>query len=194
MLFKAGVLDGIGSGAVTLAFRRWAKPSVREGSTIRTAAGVIEITAVTQVKSSDIGNSDARNAGYASPEALLASLRQGPGQIYRIALRLIGADPRAALRAAIPSAQELDGIKARLARMDASRDQPWTLSMLRLIAEQPGSRARDLADIAGREMLAFKTDVRKLKELGLTESLETGYRLSPRGRAVIRHLTQKKAK
>jgi len=27
--------------------------------------------------------------------------------------------------------------------------------------------------------------VRKLKELGLTESLERGYRLSPRGRAVL---------
>jgi len=28
--------------------------------------------------------------------------------------------------------------------------------------------------------------VRKLKELGLTESLEVGYRLSPRGVAVLR--------
>jgi ribosomal protein S19E (S16A) len=27
--------------------------------------------------------------------------------------------------------------------------------------------------------------VRKLKELGLTESLEVGYRLSPRGRALL---------
>lgn len=30
--------------------------------------------------------------------------------------------------------------------------------------------------------------VRQLTELGLTESLEVGYRLSPRGRAVIEHL------
>jgi hypothetical protein len=30
---------------------------------------------------------------------------------------------------------------------------------------------------------AFKTDVRKLKGLGLTESLEVGYRLPPRGQA-----------
>ena len=31
----------------------------------------------------------------------------------------------------------------------------------------------------------FKRDVRKLKELGLTESLEIGYRLSPRGVAFM---------
>jgi ribosomal protein S19E (S16A) len=35
------------------------------------------------------------------------------------------------------------------------------------------------------EVLTFKRRVRQLKELGLTESLEVGYRLSPRGRAVL---------
>jgi hypothetical protein len=40
----------------------------------------------------------------------------------------------------------------------------------------------------GREKHPFKLDVRKLKELGLTESLEVGYRLSPRGRAVMEGL------
>jgi hypothetical protein len=47
-------------------------------------------------------------------------------------------------------------------------------------------RAPDLAARMGRETLPFKRDVRKLKELGLTESLEVGYRLSPRGRAYRR--------
>ncbi len=58
--------------------------------------------------------------------------------------------------------------------------------MLELIAENPGVRAPDLAARMGRETLPFKRDVRKLKELGLTESLEVGYRLSPRGRAYRR--------
>jgi hypothetical protein len=53
-----------------------------------------------------------------------------------------------------------------------------------LIASSPGVRAEDLARSVGREKMPFKLDVRKLKELGLTESLETGYRLSPRGQAV----------
>jgi Mn-dependent DtxR family transcriptional regulator len=47
-------------------------------------------------------------------------------------------------------------------------------------------RAADLAKHLGRDRKSFKTDVRKLKELGLTESLEVGYRLSPRGRAWLR--------
>ena len=57
--------------------------------------------------------------------------------------------------------------------------------MLRLIADRPGVRAGDLAAESGRERLEFKADVRKLKALGLTESLEVGYRLSPRGRAYL---------
>jgi len=36
--------------------------------------------------------------------------------------------------------------------------------------------------------IPIKLDVRKLKEMGLTESLITGYRLSPRGEAVLKHL------
>ena len=47
-------------------------------------------------------------------------------------------------------------------------------------------RAGDLADELGRERLPFKTDVRKLKNLGLTISLDVGYRLSPRGEAYLR--------
>jgi hypothetical protein len=50
----------------------------------------------------------------------------------------------------------------------------------------PAVRAQLLADRLGRDvLLSFKTDVRKLKALGLTESLGTGYRLSPRGRAYL---------
>jgi hypothetical protein len=67
----------------------------------------------------------------------------------------------------------------------AARDGPWTLATLRLIGGRPGVRAADLAAAMGRERQPFKADVRKLKELGLTESLEVGYRLSPRGRALL---------
>jgi hypothetical protein len=57
---------------------------------------------------------------------------------------------------------------------------------LELIQDRPKVRARDLADLVGREVLPFKLDLRKLKELGLIESLEIGYRISPRGQAVLR--------
>ena len=52
-----------------------------------------------------------------------------------------------------------------------------------LAPRSPASRAR--AEAAGVETVAFKRDVRKLKELGLTISLAVGYELSPRGRAVL---------
>ena len=61
--------------------------------------------------------------------------------------------------------------------------------MLELISERPEVRAADLAEALGRERIPFKRDVRKLKELGLTESLERGYRLSPRGRALLGRLS-----
>ena len=55
-----------------------------------------------------------------------------------------------------------------------------------MIERSPGVAAAELAAELGRERLPFKRDVRKLKELGLTESLTVGYRLSPRGEVVLR--------
>ena len=63
--------------------------------------------------------------------------------------------------------------------------------MLRAIGSQPGTRAVELAAGLGRTRDPFKLDVRKLKELGLTESLRPGYRLSPRGHAVLRALEER---
>ena len=77
-------------------------------------------------------------------------------------------------------------LAARLGRLDARR--PWTAATLALIAAHPGRRAPELAALLGRETLAFKQDVRKLGALGLTESLEVGYRLSPRGEALLSKL------
>jgi hypothetical protein len=77
-------------------------------------------------------------------------------------------------------------IEARLERLDrASPVGPWTRATLDIIARRPAVRAGDLAAELGRERLPFKADVRKLKRLGLTESLDVGYRLSPRGRSYL---------
>ena len=67
----------------------------------------------------------------------------------------------------------------------AATTDPGRRATLAMIATRPGVRAADLAASVGRERLAFKADVRKLKALGLTLSLEVGYRLSPRGRAYL---------
>ena len=109
--------------------------------------------------------------------------RKAPAPIWRVGLRYAGEDPRVSLRnTAELSAEERAALVARLDRFDrASRSGPWTRPGARAHRGQPGPRAPDLAAELGRDTGQFKRDVRKLKELGLTESLEIGYRLSPRG-------------
>ena len=187
MLFKAPVLAAIAEGKVDLAFRRWRKPTVKAGGTLTTPVGVLAIDEIAVVTPEAISDADARRAGYAGAAQALAAL-EGEAPIHRIAFRLIGEDPRRALRTDVSEAA-LDEIEARLARLDARG--PWTAAVLKLIAAHPGVRAPDLAARLGRETLAFKTDVRKLKALGLTESLEVGYRLSPRGQALLQVLDER---
>ncbi len=189
MLFRPDTLGAIADGRVDLAFRRWERPRVKAGGRQRTSIGVIAFEAVEPVPAEALGDGDARRAGFASREELLAFLgRRSSGEIYRIVLRLAGPDPRVALREARPSPAEADAILRRLARLDAAGHGPWTRDVLELIAARPGVRAGDLAARFGRARLPFKADVRKLKELGLTESLPVGYRLSPRGRAILDRL------
>jgi hypothetical protein len=195
VLFPLRVLDAIRDGRVDLAFRRWERARVRSGSRQRTAIGVLEVGSVEVVERSSLGDDDARRAGFESREELLAMLdERGRGEIHRIELRYAGADPRVELRAkADLSESELDEIARKLDRMDeASHHGPWTRAVLELIAKRPEVRAEELAAEMGREKLPFKRDVRKLKELGLTESLNPGYRLSPRGEAVLKRLGSRK--
>ena len=112
----------------------------------------------------------------------------GEGTLLRIELRLTGDDPRIALRERLPEKAELEAIVARLARIDSACPTPWTKQYLRLIADQPGIVSRVLAPQVDAGVPPFKRRVRQLKELGLTESLEVGYCLSPRGRAVLASL------
>lgn len=80
---------------------------------------------------------------------------------------------------------------AELGRLDkASGHGAWTITALRLIDKYPARRTPDLAASQRRDIQSFDQEVRKLKELGLAESLEIGYRLSPRGRAVLEKMTE----
>jgi len=187
MLFRPATLQGIADGSVTLAFRRWDRPRVRPGGRQRTPVGVVAFDMIDAVPRDGLTERDARDAGLTGLTELLALVDRRPsGEIYRVTLRLAGPDPRVALREAVPPANEVEHVIGRLERLDrASRHGPWTLAVLRSIADQPGVRAADLAASHGRERAPFKLDVRKLKELGLTESLRPGYRISPRGRAVL---------
>jgi hypothetical protein len=177
VLFRARDLEGIAAGRIDLAFRRWERARVKPGTRIRTAVGVIAIDAVDVVD--DVTEEDVRRAGLASRAEALGDGR--PGRLHRIELHLAGPDPRIALRDGEPTADDF----ARIDRL------PWALDYLRAIAERPGVRAADLAESFGIEKRLFKPRVRRLKELGLTESLERGYRLSPRGRALVDQLPRR---
>lgn len=191
MLFAGSDRDGVAEGRITTAYRRWAEARVVEGRIYRTNAGRIEIESVRQVNPDLIADHDAD---------VIAADRQNAKDVRRrlrgnedwptflVKFHLVeGPDPREELAASADlSPDELEDLKARLAKLDElSRHGAWTTDTLRLIQSKPAVRAGDLAASLNRETPGFKLDVRKLKNLGLTYSLETGYELSPRGAAYL---------
>ena len=191
MLFRSHELPGIRDGEITVALRRWKRPTVRSGGTLITPIGVLAIDDIEQVADTDVSDDDARRAGFASAEDALANpLLRRDGDLYVVRFHTAGPDPRVALRDhRLMDTDELADVVTRLERLDrASRRGPWVASTLSVIRDRPGVRAADLAAAAGLETQRFKTDVRKLKALGLTESLDVGYRISPRGETVLSNL------
>jgi hypothetical protein len=191
MLFRQHFLEGIRNGSITVAFRRWRRPSVKSGGSLLTSVGQLQITSVSEVALAGISEKDARRAGYGSLDELKAELRQRTeGTIYRIELGPLRSDPRIALRReAGLSADAHRELRERLQKLDAHPiDGRWTKRTLEVIRMHPGLRAGDLCGLVGQTIERFKPNVRKLKNLGLTESLETGYRLSPRGIAYLKGL------
>ncbi|MFC3321208.1 ASCH domain-containing protein [Mesorhizobium cantuariense] len=191
MLFKQSLLDKIARNEVTLAFRRWKRPTVKVGGRVRTASGVVLIGRITVVVASELTEKDAIAAGFPTLGALQEMLGPDDGTpVYRVELNGIEADERVALRGdAVLSDEDWHALTQRFARWDKAAPGYFP-SILQAIGAHPEVPAAVLADKAGVEKLKFKQDVRKLKELGLTESLEVGYRLSPRGEAVLEKLRE----
>jgi hypothetical protein len=190
VLFEKRFWAGITDGSITSTFRRWKRQQALAGRRYRTPGGLIEVQSIAVVLASDITSADALASGYPSARDLVADLR-GTSElpIYRIRFRHVdGPDPRDELaHDDALSDDDLRAIRVRLERMDRlGASGPWTMPVLRVIAERPGVRAADLAKSLDRELAPFKLDVRKLKNLGLTISLDVGYRLSPRGEAYLR--------
>ena len=184
MLFSADAWPGIADGSITVTFRMWKRAQATTGKRYRIGGMLIEATDVHQVGRAEISEADARRAGAASLESLL--LRLGDADpVWRVDFVFVGYDDRIARRNDI-SSDELDSVVARLARLD--RNGAWTRQTLQLIERYPGIVSTTLARHANQDRPTFKLNVRKLKELGLTESLDVGYRLSPRGEAVLRQL------
>jgi hypothetical protein len=194
MLFAGADRDGVAEGRITTAYRRWAEARVVAGRIYRTNAGRVEIDSVSQVNPDLIADNDAdviaADRGNAKDvRRRLHGNEEWPTFLIKFHL-VEGPDPREELAASDDlSAAELEDLRGRLARLDElSRHGVWTTDTLRLIQAKPATRAGDLAAEFGRDMAGFKLDVRKLKNLGLTYSLEVGYKLSPRGAAYLSSL------
>lgn len=186
MLLDNPTLEGIVSGRIRVVFRTWRRPTVKAGGTLRTRGGVLAIESVEQISTRQISADDVQLAGFSDRKELLRLLEGREGDLYRIRVRLAGEDPRIALRQKLLDADERAVVEKRLERMDAASEQgPWTWQYLELIQARPAQRAPELAELMGLTTKPFKTRVRRLKELGLTESLPVGYRLSPRGESLL---------
>lgn len=192
LLFQKRFHEGLVSGTVTLTFRRWERARVRVGGRYRChPIGVLEVREVGEVRVSAITEAEAVRAGFASRAELLAYMKSASEAplrpstlVWRIGLQHGGDGDRVELALADRlSAEDVQEIATKLARLDANR--AFTSETLSIIDERPRVAASQLALALGRETLPFKEDVRKLKKLGLTQSFEVGYEISPRGRAYL---------
>jgi hypothetical protein len=204
VLFTADAWPGLASGAITVTFRTWTRPQVKVGGRYQVGGSTLLVDEVRQMRVADIGDDDARRAGEDDRDALIARLtrpprgrytRTGSGGrrevtddtlVWRVEFRTVTPDAPPLAEQDDLTPDDVAEITRRLDRLDAASSYgPWTRETLRLIADRPAVVSTALAETLGRERQVFKTDVRKLKRLGLTESLDVGYRLSPRGKAYL---------
>ena len=92
MLLKLELLEQIKAGKVDLVFRRWSRPSVKSGGTLKTKVGLLQIGAITDMDPGAVSDVDARRAGFAD----VADFRKWldtmkPGHLFqRIEVRYLG--------------------------------------------------------------------------------------------------------
>jgi len=95
MLLKLDVLEAIRAGTITLQFRRWTRPSVKPGGTLKTRIGLLGIGTITAMSPDDVTLADARKAGFtdlADFRKWLGTMKEGP-LFHRIEVRYLGDTP-----------------------------------------------------------------------------------------------------
>jgi hypothetical protein len=192
VLFTKDAWPGLADGSITLTVRTWTRAQAKTGGRYRIAGMLLEATDVSHIAAGELTEADAVAAGAGTLHELLHRLGNPPAEqpVWKVGLRFLGRDDRHDRREqADLTDDEIAALTARLDRLDArSPTGPWTRTTLRLIDKYPGVVSTALARHARQDRPAFKINVRKLKELGLTESLDIGYRLSPRGEALLRSI------
>ena len=191
MLFQRRFHERIRSGDITCTVRIWQRPHVKIGGRYVLGGGAIIVDKIQETCLDDITAALAHRCGFSSLVDLLKTAKHGSGErVYVIDFHYDGKVARAEPKTGAASAEELAQLVQWLEAMDRrSRVGAWTLKTLRAIESRPGVLAATLARSLGRQRDEFKRDVRKLKHLGLTFSLEIGYRLTPKGEALLARLS-----
>ncbi len=95
MLLKLEVLEAIKRGDITLQFRRWTRPSVKAGGTLKTKIGLLRIGRIDDMSPDDVTAADARKAGFKDIDDFrkwLDTMKQGP-LFQRIEVSYLGDAP-----------------------------------------------------------------------------------------------------
>lgn len=186
VLFKVADAEGIVRGEITCAIRKWKRSQAKVGNTYATPRGHVVVTSVDVLPLVEVREADLEAAGFASIDDLARFGVEPSDDVHLV--RFEATDPPDVPDRGAEddlSVDDVADLDRRLARMDDSRPEPWTRRVLDHLATAPGTRSADLAAELGIEQQRLKPDVRRLKRLGLTRSLEKGYELSPRGRAYL---------
>jgi len=64
MLLKRDLLEDIKAGRVDLIFRRWNRPTVKAGGTLKTKVGLLSIKSITDMSPDDVTDAEAQRAGF----------------------------------------------------------------------------------------------------------------------------------
>jgi hypothetical protein len=64
MLLKRDLLEDIKAGKVDLIFRRWNRPTVKTGGTLKTKVGLLSIKSITDMSPDDVTDAEAQRAGF----------------------------------------------------------------------------------------------------------------------------------
>ena len=64
MLLKLALLEDIKTGKVDVIFRRWNRPTVKSGGTLKTKLGLLSIKSITDMSADDVTDADAKRAGF----------------------------------------------------------------------------------------------------------------------------------
>lgn len=64
MLLKRDLLEDIKAGKVDLIFRRWNRPTVKSGGTLKTKVGLLSIKSITDMSPEDVTDAEAQRAGF----------------------------------------------------------------------------------------------------------------------------------